>query len=490
VYSGSFAVDVEKDFGGSTRVLLGLNPLHTSWRLAPGESFVSPECVATYSSKGLSGMSRAFHDVYRHHLSRSKYTLTPRPALLNNWEATYFDMDEDKLLPIAQTAGQLGVHMFVMDDGWFGVKHPRLSDNAGLGDWVVNPKRFPNGLRPFVEKITNFDVTNSINGKSEKLKFGIWVEPEMVNPASELYEAHPDWALHAPGLERTEGRSQLVLNLGLTEVQDYIIKVLSDLLGSADITYVKWDNNRAMHELAHPSDAHRYILGLYRVLDTLTTRFPDVLWEGCASGGGRFDAGLLYYWPQHWASDNSDAHDRLYIQFGATLSYPASSMGCHVSVVPNHQTQRVTPMSFRAHVAMMGGGFGFELDLNKIPADERAMIPSLVALSEEINPLVVTGDMYRLATPWDSNWPAAQYMATDGAKGVVLVYQIRDIMLQDYMPLIRLQGLNPAATYALEVLGGDEVEKREASGQELMSIGLRWRMRGDYQSRVVKLSKK
>jgi alpha-galactosidase len=491
VYSGSFAVDVERDFHGNTRVLLGMNPLHLSWPLAPGETFDSPECVAVYSSAGLGGMSRVLHDLYRHNLSRSKHTLQPRPALLNNWEATYFDMGEDNLLPIAETAGKLGVRMFVMDDGWFGDKHGRINEHAGLGDWVVNPKRFPNGLGSFVDKVTSFGVSDATNPDA-KLKFGLWVEPEMVNPKSELYEAHPDWALHAPGQDRTEGRYQLVLNLGLRDVQDYIILVIGDILASADISYVKWDNNRAMHELAHPSDAHRYILGMYRVLDTLCTRFPDVLWEGCASGGGRFDAGLLYYWPQHWASDNTDAHDRLHIQFGATLAYPASSMGCHVSVVPNHNTGRVTPLAFRAHVAMMGGGFGFELDLNKIPADERAMIPGIVTLSEEINPIVVAGDMYRLATPWESNWPAAQYMATDGSKGVVLIFQIRDTLITDFMPFIKLQGLDKAATYEVEVIGhkDDQAEKREASGEELLVVGMRWRLRGEYQSRVVKLNRK
>lgn len=449
--------------------------MHLSWKLAPGETFTAPECVTVYSPNGLGGMSRAFHKVYRKHLSRSEHTLQTRPTLLNNWEATYFDMDENSLFPIARTAAELGVKMFVMDDGWFGSTHPRVNDSAGLGDWVVNKDRFKHGLKPFVERIT------ALKAGDKNMKFGIWVEPEMVNPVSALYEAHPDWVLHAADLPRSEGRNQLVLNLGLKDVQDYIIDAIGAVLASADISYVKWDNNRAMHELAHPSDAHKYMLGIYRVIDSLTTRFPHILWEGCASGGGRFDPGLLHYWPQHWTSDNTDAHDRLYIQFGTSLSYPASSMGCHVSAVPNHQTQRITPFSFRAHVAMMGGSFGFELDINKLSDEDKAQIPGLIALSEEISPLVITGEMYRLATPWESNWPAVQYVAQDGSKSFVLLYQVRDAVIHNQMPPVRLDGLDPQAWY--------EVDDRRVSGDELMQVGLTYRMRGDFQSKVIRITR-
>lgn len=479
VYSGSFSAELEKWSRGTTRCILGLNPLHLSWRLSPGEEFTTPEVVLTYSPHGLGGMSRAYHTLYRHHLSRSKHTLQPRPVLLNNWEATYFDMDEDKLLPIAHGAAAAGVKLFVMDDGWFGVKYPRVNDDAGLGDWVVNPKRFKHGLGPFVDKVVDMDVAHS----HAKLKFGIWVEPEMINEASELYDAHPDWVLHAGKHERTTGRNQLVLNLGLKQVQDYIIKVIGDVIASAPISYVKWDNNRAMFEMGHPSDAHRYMLGLYRVIDTLTTRFPDILWEGCASGGGRFDAGLLHYWPQHWTSDNTDALDRLYIQFGATLAYPASSMGCHVSAVPNHQSGRTIPIEFRAHVAMMGGGFGFELDLNAITDKEKAKIPGIVALAERVNRFVVRGEMYRLQGP-ATNWPCVEYIVDDEA--VVLVYQIRDRVQRDEMPRIRLQGLDTAAEYEVEVVGE---ETRRVNGEELVNVGIAFSLRGDYQSKVLFLRK-
>lgn len=463
-------------------MLLGLQPLHLSWKLAPGESFTTPEAVAVYSAEGLGGMSRSFHGLYRRHLSRSSWTFKPRPALINNWEATYFDLSEDNLSVIAKKASDLGVKLFVMDDGWFGTKHPRLADNAGLGDWVVNPKRFPGGLDKFVDQITNFKVA----GGDKKMKFGIWVEPEMVNPKSELYENHPEWALHAEGYDLTEVRNQLVLNLALKEVQDYIIDMLSNLLGSANISYVKWDNNRAMHELPSPSVPHAYILGLYRVLDTLTTRFPDVLWEGCASGGGRFDAGLYHYWAQSWTSDNTDAIDRLFIQFGTSLVYPPSSFGAHVSAVPNHQTERVTPLEFRAHVAMMGGSFGFELDLNKLPEEEQAQIPKLIELSEKVNPFVINGDLYRLARPDESNWPAALYVLPDKSAAALLAYRMAST-INWHSPALKLQGLEADATYVLEEVGEKDVEYQ---GKTLMNVGLKLAMRGDYQSRVLLLKRK
>lgn len=468
---------MEKSQLGFTRVLLGLNPLHLHWPLAPGETFTTPECVSVFSSSGLGGMTRTFHRLYRLHLSRSRFTMEPRPALLNHFEATHFEFNEDTLYPIAHKAAEMGFKLFVMDDGWFGDKYPRSTDNAGLGDWVANPRRFPRGLAPFADRITSLPVAGS---KTAKVKFGIWVEPEMVNPQSELYQLHPEWALHAADHDRTEARHQLVLNLGLTEVQDYLIEAIDTLLKSADISYVKWDNNRGIHELSRPSDAHRYILGLYRVIDTLTTRHPDVLWEGCASGGGRFDAGLLHYWPQHWTSDNTDGRDRLYIQWGTSLVYPASAMGCHVSEVPSQQADRTTPFEFRAHVAMMGGGFGFELDINKLDKEEQALIPGIIKLSEEIAPLIVQGDMYRLASPWDCNWPAVQFISEDGREAVVFLYQIRDGLMRDEREPTRLQGLIPGAEY--------DVNGEVYTGAELMNVGITENLiGGDYRSKVFRI---
>lgn len=479
IYSGSHACEIEVSPQGPTRVLLGINPLQLAWTLKPGESFTTPECVGVYSNQGLGGMSRNLHRLYRNHLSRSKFTHSPRPTLLNNWEGTYFDFTAKSLLSIADKAADLGAKLFVLDDGWFGKgETARTNDHKGLGDWCPNPERFPDGLGAFVDKVTGL--------KGGNMKFGIWVEPEMVNAKSELYEAHPDWALHAADHDRTEQRNQLVLDLGIPDVQDYIIDVLTRLLESAQISYVKWDKNRMMHEMPSPSAVHRYMLGLYRVFETLTTRFPDVLWEGCSSGGGRFDAGMLYYFPQSWTSDNTDAYDRLSIQFGTTLAYPASSMGCHVSAVPNHQTHRITPLEFRAHVALMGGSFGFELDPNALSAEEQKVIPELIKLGERVNPLVISGEMYRLNLPNESNWPAAMYVSQDGKEAVVLAYQVRTV-IKARIPTVKLQGLDSGDEYEVEIKG----ERQVYSGATLMGAGLRvlWEQ-GDFQSQVIFLTKK
>lgn len=472
IYSGSFLAEVEQYTSNRVRAQLGLNPLHLDWTLAPGETFTTPECVAVYSSQGIGGMSRNLHSLYRHHLSRSKWTNKPRPVLLNSWEGMFFDFDAEAQYQRAKGCAELGVKLYVMDDGWFGVKHPRLSDNAGLGDWVPNPKRFPDGLGPFVERI------NSLKTRGEPLKFGIWVEPEMVNPESELYEAHPDWVLHAGKHKRTEQRQQLVLDLSKPEVQDYIIEKIGNVLASANFAYVKWDCNRAMHEVPSSSTPHAYMLGLYRVLETLTSRFPDILWEGCASGGGRFDPGILHYWCQSWASDNTDAIDRLFIQFGTTLAYPPSSMGCHVSAVPNLQVGRTTPFEFRAHVALMGGSFGFELEFEHMDEKERNAIPDIIKLSEKVQPFVIEGDQYRLGSP-ETNYPAVQYLK-DG-EAVVLVYQMA-ARVHQFAPHLKLQGLDPKTEYKIE----DQV----LSGEALMSVGFRlWFAKKDFQSKVLFVTK-
>ena len=477
IYTGSYSGHIEKSSQGSTRVMIGLNPLHFSWPLELGTSFTTPEVVAVYSSTGLGGMSRTFHRLYRNHLMQSQFTLETRPTLLNNWEATYFDFDADTLYQIAKEASELGVKLFVLDDGWFGDKRPRVNAKAGLGDWVVNPKRFPHGLDDLVDKV---------NALGSGMKFGLWVEPEMVQQASELYEAHPDWVLYSSGYDRSEQRNQLVLDLSLREVQDHIIDAMTKLLRSANIGYVKWDNNRGMHEMPLPSTAHRYMLGLYRILETLTSRFPTVLWEGCASGGGRFDAGLLHYWPQIWASDNTDGLDRLFIQFGTSLVYPASSMGGHISAVPCHQTERTTPLVFRAHVAMMCGGFGFELDPRAFTAEEKKIIPGLIELSEKINPLVIRGDLYRLSRPDEGNWPAALFLSEDGHSGVLLAFQMQNKMHQ-IAPALLLEGLKSGDKYVVEGsgLGGTKNDTVELDGETLMNQGLTLKWVGDYQSKII-----
>lgn len=457
------------------RTQIGLHDAQLSWPLGPGEALVSPECVAVYSNAGVGGMSRRLHRLYRRHLIRSSFVDQPRPVLLNSWEGVYFDFDGDTIVEMASATADLGVKLFVMDDGWFGAKYPRTSDHAGLGDWTPNPARFPDGLKSVVERATALNVA----GSDEKLKFGIWVEPEMVNPKSELFDKHPDWALQADGYPLTEARNQLVLNLALPAVQDFIIDSMTALLRSAPISYVKWDNNRGIHETSAPTVFHAYMLGLYRVLGDLTTRFPDVLWEGCASGGGRFDAGMLPYFPQSWTSDNTDPVDRIIIQFGTTVAYPASTMGAHVAKVPNETTKRVTSLAFRAHVAMMGGSFGFELDPRggDIPDADRAQIPALIKLAERVNPIVVNGDLWKLSLPGESNHPAALFLAEDGSKGVLFAFQMLGQTVHS-PPTLRLQGLDANAQYRLD-------GETEYSGATLMNAGMQFRFAGDYDSRAI-----
>ena len=464
-------MDVERFAYGRVRAMIGLNPLHLTYPVRSGDSFQSPECVSIFSTAGLGGMSRSFHRLFRDNLCRSKFVYEPRPVLLNSWEAVFCDFDSTRLLTLADSAVDLGVKLFVLDDGWFGNKYPRVDTTAGLGDWVPNAARFPEGWSNFVDKIT------ALSTNTGPMQFGLWVEPEMVNPKSELYEKHPDWVLYSGEHERSEKRCQLVLDLGLRSVQDYIIESMSRLLSSANISYIKWDCNRGIHEMPSPAHSHNYVLGVYRVLDALITQFPDVLFEGCASGGGRFDAGILHYWAQSWTSDNTDALDRLFIQFGTTVAYPASSMGCHVSACPNEQVGRTTPLAFRAHVAMMGGSFGFELAMEHMSPEERSAVPALIAMSETINPVILHGDMYRLALPDESNVAAALYL--DGDKGVLFVFRIRTTLRTD-TGNIKLQGLREHAQYRLD----GEVY----TGACLMSAGLKlhWK-NADYQSKVMML---
>ncbi|KAG9255623.1 Melibiase-domain-containing protein [Emericellopsis atlantica] len=473
VYTGSFAADVEKGSQGLTRAMIGLNPAMFSWPLKASESFTSPEVVSVYSSTGLGGMSRQYHRLFRKHLMKSNFAEKTRPVLLNSWEGTYFDIDEKKITTMAQSAADLGVKLFVMDDGWFGNgKHARIDDLAGLGDWDVNKDRFPQGLEPMVEKITQMKAA----GTDQKLQFGIWVEPEMVNPKSDLYEAHPDWAIHAGRYPRTEQRQQLILNLSLPAVQEFIIDAMTKLLESAPITYVKWDHNRGLHEAPSPNLDHEYMIGMYRVFDTLTSKFPDVLWEGCASGGGRFDPGILQSFPQFWTSDDTDALERIGIQFGHSIVYPASAMGAHISACPNSMTGRTQSVTFRAHVAMMGGSFGLELDPKGLTDDERKEMPSILALAEKVNQTVVSGDFYRLVLPEDSNNPAGQFISEDGKQVILFAFQTR-CTVNYAQPWFRLQGLDAGARY--------KIGEKTVSGATLMNVGVQLRFEGDYDSHVV-----
>lgn len=453
VYSGNFLAQVEVDQFHTTRAAIGVNPFDFSWKVEPGDFFQTPEVVLVYSSEGLGGMSRTYNELYRTRLCRGTFRDLVRPILLNNWEATYMKFTAEKIVEIAKAGKEVGIELFVLDDGWFG---KRDNDKSSLGDWVVNKRKLPNGLANLADKILNLGM-----------EFGLWFEPEMVSVDSDLYRAHPDWCLHVPNRKRSEGRNQLVLDLSRKEVCDYIIQAVSTVLASAPITYVKWDMNRHMTEIGSeklPKDkqretAHRYMLGLYYVLEKMTTKFPHVLFESCSGGGGRFDPGMLYYMPQTWTSDNTDAISRLKIQYGTSLVYPVISMCSHVSSVPNHQVQRVTSLAIRGHVAM-AGNLGYELDLTKLSAQEKDEIKQQINLYKEIRHVVQFGDFYRLLNPFEGNESAWMFVSKDKSEVVMSYFKI---LAEPNAPFVRLQlkGLNPNLLYkhieSGKVYGGDEL---------------------------------
>lgn len=475
VYSGNFLAGAEVDQFATARALAGINPFDFTWLLMPGESFQTPEAVLVYSGEGFGGMSRTYHRLYRERLARGQYRDTERPILLNNWEATYFRFDAGTLTELAHSAADLGVELFVLDDGWFG---RRDNDHSSLGDWTVDERKLPDGLNDLAARI-----------ESDGLRFGLWFEPEMVSPDSDLYRAHPDWCLHVAGRSRSEGRNQLVLDLSREDVCAYIVDAVSKVLKSAPIRYVKWDMNRHMTEVGSAllpperqrETAHRYMLGLYRVLETVTAAFPDVLFESCSGGGGRFDPGFLYYMPQCWTSDNTDAIARLEIQFGTSLVYPAVSMGAHVSAVPNHQVGRDTRLFTRGLVAMMGS-FGYELDVRRLSQEDRDEIRRQIAFYREIRPLAQFGDQYRLRWPeGDGGGAAWMYVAQDKREAVVTFVQ--NLALANApVRFLRLAGLDPHVNYHVSLFTeagqGRGIEPPPgmaactAGGDELMAAGL------------------
>ncbi|MCR5762258.1 MAG: alpha-galactosidase [Treponema sp.] len=483
VYSGNFLAQIEVDQWGMARLQMGINPFNFDWKLKDGEEFCTPEVVMVRSESGIGGMSRTFHDLYRKNLCRGKWRDAERPVVINNWEATYFNFDVKKLFSLADTAAKEGVELFVLDDGWFG---KRNDDRSSLGDWIVNKGKLPNGLE---------EVSDGIHKRG--MKFGLWFEPEMISPDSDLYRSHPDWAFHVEGRNPVLGRHQLVLNLGKEEVVDYLLERLSDILSTAHIDYVKWDFNRSVSDM-YLNASHKFYLGLYRLLGILTSRFPEVLFESCSGGGGRFDAGILYYMPQTWTSDNTDALSRIPIQMGTSLVYPASAMSCHVSAVPNHQVGRLTSLSSRGHVAM-AGTFGYELDLNLLSELELAEIKSQIAWYKKIRGTVQFGDLYRIECPWNytaaaesSRYSAWEHVSKDKKQAVVtIVWQYAEAN-PEYIN-VPLQGLDPDAKYCFKSLQSETLQdhlKKSvfdmpanlscivpdgtcASGAELMYAGLR-----------------
>lgn len=472
VYSGSFEALSYVNNTENSRLSIGLNPDVFTWKLEPGETFVSPEAAMVYSPDGLNGMSHAFHRLYSENLMRSKWFERDRPILINNWEATYFNFNEEKILQIARRAKELGVEMLVLDDGWFG---KRNTDNCSLGDWVVNPEKLPGGLNGLSDRLHDLG-----------LKFGLWFEPEMISPDSDLYRAHPDWCLHVDGRARVEMRNQLILDLSRREVQDYIIESVSAVLESARIEYVKWDMNRNMTEPFSGAQTperqketqHRYMLGLYRVLEEITARFPEILFESCSGGGGRFDPGMLYYMPQTWTSDDSDAVERMFIQYGTSFVYPPCAMGAHVSAVPNHQTGRTTAMQTRGDVAL-GGNFGFELDLSQLSDADAETVRRLIEREKQVRTLVRTGEFTRLLSPFDHPYAAWQFRARDNSEALICAYRLMTMPATPHL-LLRASGLDESAVYM-------DDDGNTCSGAALTRYGLWLHLPGDFTSKVIHL---
>ncbi|MCD7832553.1 MAG: alpha-galactosidase [Lachnospiraceae bacterium] len=467
VYSGSYRMDVEKDQSGSIRVIPGIHDEMFHWPLIPGESFQTPEVLLTFSHEGLEMLSQNYHRFIRKNICRSQWTQKKRPVLINNWEATYFDFDTDKIISIARQASALGVELLVLDDGWFG---GRNSDHHGLGDWNVNEEKLPGGLNRLIEEVNRLGM-----------RFGLWIEPEMVNEDSDLYREHPDWALTLPGRAPTMGRDQLVLDMSRPEVVEYLYERISFLLSHYRIDYMKWDMNRNMTDvysrvLSAKNQGqvfHRYILGVYDLLERLTCQFPEVLFEGCAGGGGRFDAAMLSYFPQIWCSDDTDAIERLTIQHGTSFAYPVSTVGAHVSACPNHQTGRTVPIDTRAVVAM-SGTFGYELDLNLLSEEEKEAVRGQITRFHRYADLIREGDYFRLGNP-DDRLPylAWQFVSEDRSESLVNAVITHS---RGNAPLVRLRlrGLDPRAEYRLvvfDVFGAiGNPESKEAGASELAGI--------------------
>lgn len=473
IYSGNFLTLADRGQFDTVRLMTGINPEGFCWKLNPGESFQTPEAVLVYSAEGLNGMSHAFHDLYRTHLIRGEYRDKKRPILINNWEATYFDFTTEKLLAIAREASKLGIEMLVMDDGWFG---NRFDDNRALGDWVVNEEKLQGGLKYLVEEVNKLGM-----------KFGIWLEPEMISPDSDLYRTHPDWAIQIPGRVGGLARNQYVLDMSRTEIQDYVFDLIAGILRSANIEYVKWDMNRPLSDIGSYALTaecqgelyHRYVLGVYRLQERLVTEFPHLLLENCSGGGARFDAGMLYYSPQIWCSDDTDAIERLTIQEGTALIYPLSAMGAHVSDCPNHAVGRVTPFETRGYVAL-AGTFGYELDVTRIPEEDRNRIPEQVAMYHKYNDLVRTGDYYRIASYRQNHmYDCYMVVAKDKSEALVTFVQVMG-RANSHSRRILLKGLCPDKKYRIEG------EDRTYLGSTLMQAGiLVGNMWGDFKGKLI-----
>ena len=471
VYSGDFLAQAEVDNFNVTRVVLGIHPNEFRWKLEEGECFQTPELVMVYSGSGLNGMSQTFHELYRTRLARGQWRDRVRPILINNWEATYFQFDEEKILQLASQAKKIGIELFVLDDGWFG---KRNTDTCSLGDWYVNKEKLPGGIKGLAEKI-----------EAMGMKFGLWFEPEMTNKDSDLFRAHPDWLLVDLRRNYCHCRNQYVLDFSKKEVIDYIHQQMREILGSAPVSYVKWDMNRSFSEVfSNGNDSiyqgkvrHKYILGVYELYERLIQEFPHILFESCSSGGARFDPGMLYYAPQAWASDDTDAVERIKIQYGTSMVYPLSSIGSHVSASPNHQVFRDTPLDTRAKVAYFGT-FGYELDITKLPEEELEEMKRQVAFMKEYRELIQKGWFYRLKSPFEqlsSNDSSSAWMVVSKDRKEVLVAYFRVLQPpQGSFQRIQLEGLLPDQRYEITEYGsfGEKTEEHLHYGDELLNVGL------------------
>lgn len=467
-YSSNFTAEIETDQLSQVRAVMGIHPENFQWVLNPGECFETPQVMMAFSDRGLGRLSSVFHTIMNHNLCRGIYKLARRPVLINNWEATYFDFNREKLLAIGKQAAELGIEMLVLDDGWFG---KRDDDYSGLGDWFVNEKKTGGSIGSLAEEI------NAMG-----LKFGIWMEPEMVSEDSELYRSHPEWALQIPGRKPCRSRSQLVLDLSREDVRDYLFDCMKQLLDSANIEYLKWDMNRSMCDIysqvlgteRQGEVYHRCMLGIYDLLERLVTAYPRLLIEGCSGGGGRFDPAMLYYSPQIWCSDDTDAIERLEIQYGTSFFYPVSSVGSHVSASPNHQTGRSAPMETRGVVAM-AGTFGYELDLNLLTEEEKQIVKRQVEDYKKYAGLISSGQYYRLSSPYDKQGITAwQFVSGDRRQSLVSIV-CSHVRANEPAARIRLEGLDPEQNYRLE--GSEQIY----SGSALMYAGIRGSvMQGDY----------
>lgn len=464
VYSGNFLIQAECDTYDKTRLLAGIHPDGFRWKLESGEEFQSPEALMVWSDQGLNSLSQTFHSIFQKRLARGYWRDRPRPILNNNWEATMFDFDEDRLVNIASKAKECGVELFVLDDGWFGA---RRNDRAGLGDWVAAPELLPNGIAGLAKRI-----------RALGMDMGLWFEPEMVNKDSDLYRNHPDWILEVPGRKGCHGRNQFVLDFSRTEVVDEIFRMMCDVLDDAGLTYIKWDMNRSITDCysnALPADrqqetAHRYILGVYDLYERLINRYPEILFESCASGGGRFDPGMLYYAPQAWCSDDSDAIERLKIQYGTSFAYPISSIGAHVSEVPNQQVYRNVPLHTRGNVACFGTS-GYELDLNSLEEEELEQVKEQIEFMKENRELLQFGKFYRLSSPFEGNITSWMVVSEDQKEAIVGWYRTLSHVNQPTSK-IHLQGLNPDFRYEISTEGDHPYKVHNPYGDELMNMGM------------------